>query len=100
MAKDFLEMVTELLLPEQLGEELGKDTAYKKTLSEEKRLYEQLEGSLNKEQQIILKDYFFIVNERISIIESLVYKKGMKDLLSLFKSLSTDVENKLLRISE
>lgn len=99
MTGDFLEMITEVLLSERLGEELEKDAQYKAAIKEEARIYELLNSSLNEEQQNMLKDYFDASSSRESIIENFIYKQGMKDLLSLFTSLSSDGENKLLRIS-
>mgnify|MGYP001086230279 CR=1 FL=1 len=99
MAKDFLGMVTELLLSERLGEELEKNAPYKEAVAEEARIYELLNSSLNEEQQNMLKEYFDASSSRESIIEDFVYKQGMKDLLSLFRSLSPEGESKLLRIS-
>lgn len=99
MSGDFLEIITEVLLSERLGDELEKDAKYKAAISEEKRIYELLDSSLNKEQQNMLKDYFDATSSRESIVESFVYKQGIKDLLSLFRSLSPDGESKLLRIS-
>ncbi len=100
MSGDFLEMITEVLLSERLGDELEKDAQYKAAISEEKRTYELLESSLNEEQQNMLKAYFDATSSRESIVESFVYKQGMKDLLSLFRSLTPEGEGKLLRISE
>lgn len=97
MSGDFLEMITEVLLPERLGKKLEKNLQYKTAISEEQRLYELLESSLNEEQQNILKDYFDATNETSSILQNLVYKQGMKDLLSLFHSLSSEGESKLLK---
>lgn len=99
MMGDFLDMIIELILSERLGEELQKDMQYKAAITEEHRLYELLDSRLDEEQQNILKDYFDAVNARATRVESLVYKQGMKDLLSLFRSLSPDGESKLLRKS-
>lgn len=100
MSEDFLEMITEVLLSERLGKGLEKDARYKAAISEEERLYKLLDNSLNEEQQNMLKNYFDATNSRESIVESFVYKQGMKDLLSLFRSLTPEGEGKLLRISE
>lgn len=100
MEGDFLESITGFLMAERLGAELGKDAAYKAAINEEQRLYELLEASLNEEQQNMLKSYFDAVNTTSSIKESLVYKMGMKDLLSLFRSLSPMDESKLQKIGE
>lgn len=99
MMGDFLDMIIELILSERLGEELQKDMQYKAAITEEHRLYELLDSRLDEEQHNILKDYFDAVNARATRVESLVYKQGMKDLLSLFRSLSPDGESKLLRKS-
>lgn len=88
MDEDFLEIITGFLMSERLRAELEKDAPYKTAIAEEQRLYEILEGNLNEEQQDMLKNYFDAANTTASIIESIVYKLGMKDLLSLFKSLS------------
>lgn len=100
MANDFLDTITELLLAERLGEELQKDKQYKAAIAEEERLYEQLNSSLNEKQQNMLKDYFDASNTTSSQVESFVYKQGMKDLLSLFKSLADDGECKFIKASE
>lgn len=100
MEGDFLELITEFLMSERLGAELGKDASYKAAINEEQRLYEILEGSLNEEQQNLLKSYFDAANTTSSITESLVYKMGMKDLLSLFRSLSDDGECKFIKVLE
>ena len=100
MTGDFLDLIIELILSERLGEELQKDTQYKAAIAEEHRLYELLDSSLDEEQQNILKDYFNAVNATLSIVEGLTYKQGMKDLLSLFRSLSDCDEYKILRISK
>lgn len=99
MTGDFLDMIIELILSERLGEGLQKDMQYKAAITEEHRLYELLDSRLDEEQHNILKDYFDAVNARATRVESLVYKQGMKDLLSLFRSLSPDGESKLLRKS-
>ena len=98
MEGDFLELITEFLMSERLGAELRKDTSYKAAIDEERRLYEILEESLNEEQQSLLKSYFDAANTTSSITESLVYKMGMKDLLSLFRSLSPIEDSKLQKI--
>lgn len=53
-----MEMITEVLMAERLGEELEKDASYKAAIAEEQRLYETLEDSLDKEQQNMLKSEF------------------------------------------
>lgn len=93
-------MITEVLMAERLGEELEKDAPYKAAIAEEQRLYEILEDSLDEEQQNMLKNYFDAANTTSSIKESLVYKMGMKDLLSLFRSLSPTDESRLQKIGE
>ncbi len=100
MTNDFLDMITELLLAERLGEELQKDKQYKAAISEEERIYELLNNTLNEEQQTMLKSYFDAANTTSSLIESFVYKQGMKDLLSLFRSLSGDGECKFTKVLE
>lgn len=100
MTNDFLDTITELLLTERLGEELQKSKQYKAAIAEEKRLYELLNNSLNEEQQNMLKDYFDSANTTSSLVESFVYKQGMRDLLSLLKSLSVDGECKFIKASE
>jgi hypothetical protein len=100
MAKDFLEMITEVIVAERLGDELKKDVQYKAAIAEEQRLYEILDASLNEEQQAILKNYFDACSGRESIVENTVYRLGMKDLLSLFRSLSPMDESKLQKIDE
>ena len=100
MAKDFLEMITEVIVAERLGDELKKDVQYKAAIAEEQRLYEILDASLNEEQQAILKDYFDTCGSRETIVENAIYKLGMKDLLSLFRSLAPMDESKLQKIDE
>ena len=99
MSGDFLEKITEVLLSERIGEKLKNDIQYKAAISEEQRLYELLNNDLNEEQQNILQNYFDAANTTSAIVESLAYKQGMKDLLSLFRSLTPEGESKLLRIS-
>lgn len=100
MTNDFLDMITELFLAERLGEELQKDKRYKTAIAEEERLYELLNSNLDEKQQDTLKEYFDASNVTSSLTESFAYKQGMKDLLSLFRSLSDCDECKILRTSE
>ena len=100
MKGDFLEMVTEVLLSERLGDELEKSSQYKAAIAKEETLYESLSSGLSAEQQNMLKDYFNAINATSFIVESLTYKLGMKDLLSLIRSLSQEGESRLPRISE
>ena len=53
-----------VLLSERLGKGLEKDARYKAAISEEERLYELLDNSLNEEQQNMLKNYFDATNSR------------------------------------
>ena len=100
MQGDFLEMITEVLMSERLGAELEKDAQYKEAFAKEQRLYELLDASLNEEQQAILKDYFDTCGSRETIVENAIYKLGMKDLLSLFRSLAPMDESKLQNIGK
>lgn len=94
MAEDFLGMVTEVLMSERIGEELEKNIQYKEAIAKAEELYESLNSCLNREQQDILKNYFDAASATSSIVESAIYRLGMKDLLSLFRSLTQDGENK------
>lgn len=98
MTGDFLEMITEVLLSERLGTELKKDSEYKAAIAKEEKLYESLNIGLSESQQNMLKDYFDAASATSSIVEGLIYKLGMKDLLSLLRSLSQE-EGSLLTIS-
>ncbi len=100
MSGNFLDRVTELLMSERLGEELSQNTQYKEAIAEEERIFEELNNSIDEKHQTLLKDYFNAVNATLSIVEGLTYKQGMKDLLSLFRSLSDCDEYKILRISK
>lgn len=93
MNDNFLEAITEELLSDRLGKELQKDEQYRAAIAEEERLFNLLNSSLNKEQQKTLKEYFDAASATESNIERLAYKHGMKDLLSLFRSLSADNED-------
>ena len=93
MNKDFLELITELLMPERVGDAIQKDERYKAAITEERRLFELLENSLNEEQREALMAYFNAASDTAACMESFVYKQGMKDLLSLFRSLSVDNES-------
>ena len=90
MNKDFLEQITELLMPERVIEALQKDAQYQAVVTEERRLFEMLESSLNEEQKEALTAYYNAASDTFSCMESFAYKQGMKDLLSLFRSLSVD----------
>ena len=94
MTEDFLEMVTEVLMSERIGKELEKNIQYKEAIAKAEELYEALNSRLNGEQQDILKNYFDAASATLSIVESAIYRLGMKDLLSLFKSLTQDEEIK------
>ena len=94
MAEDFLGIVTEVLMSERIGEELEKNIQYKEAIAKAEELYEALNSRLNGEQQDILKNYFDAASATSSIVESAIYRLGMKDLLSLFKSLTQDEEIK------
>ena len=94
MAEDFLGMVTEVLMSERIGEELEKNIQYKEAIAKAEELYESLNSRLSGEQQDILKNYFDAASATSSIVESAIYRLGMKDLLSLFRSLTQDGEIK------
>lgn len=98
MAGDFLEMITEILLSERLGEELEKNTQYKAAIAKEEALYESLSSCLSEEQQAILKNYFDAANATSYLVESIIYRLGMRDLLSLLRSLS-QCEEEMLKIT-
>lgn len=93
MVDNFLETIIEDLLPDRLGAELENDEQYKTTMREEERLFNLLNSTLNEEQQKTLKEYFDAVSTTESCVERLAYKQGMKDLLSLFRSLTIDSED-------
>ena len=72
MAEDFLEMVTEVLMSERIGEELEKNIQYRKAIAKAEELYETLNSRLNGEQQDILKNYFDATIATSSIVESAI----------------------------
>ncbi len=90
MDKDFLELITEVLLPERLGEVLQKNERYNAAIDKENRLVEQLENRLNEEQKEIFMKYFDAASATEACVEVIAYRQGMKDLLSLFRSLSVE----------
>ncbi len=92
MDKDFLELITEVLLPERLGGALQKNERYIAAINEENRLFESLENSLDEEQKKMLMDYFDAACTTKACMEGAAYRQGMKDLLSLFRSLSVESE--------
>ena len=100
MDKDFLELITEVLLPERLGDALQKNERYQAAISEENRLFELLENSLNEKQNKILMEYFDAVCTTKACVEDFIYRQGMKDLLSLFKSLSVECESESENVSK
>lgn len=98
MKKEFLEMITEVLLSERLGDELERNAKYKAAIAREETLFESLNSGLSVEQQNMLKDYFDATNATSFIVEGLIYKLGMKDLLSLLKTLSQEGESSVPKI--
>ena len=88
MIKDFLEQITEVLLPERLGDVLQDNERYQAAISEENRLFGLLENSLNKAQKEILMEYFDAASDTEACVGDLAYRQGMKELLSLFRALS------------
>ncbi len=92
MNKDFLEQITEVLLPERLGDVLQDNERYQAAIGEENRLFGLFENSLNEAQKEILMDYFDAASDTEACVGDLAYRQGMKDLLSLFRSLSAGCE--------
>ena len=56
-----------------------------------------LESSLNEEQNGIPMDYFNATSDTVARRDIPSYRQGMKDLLSLFRSLSLDDESEILK---
>lgn len=73
---------------ERLGEVYCKDEKYKKLITEEDALYEELSEQLPDEEADILEKYFEATNAVSARKEILTYIQGMKDMFALFKALS------------
>lgn len=73
---------------ERLGEVYSKDEKYKKLITEEDALYEELSEQLPDEEAGILEKYFEATNAASARKEILTYIQGMKDMFALFKALS------------
>ena len=92
MNKDFLEQITEVLLPERLGDVLQGNERYQAAISEENRIFGLLENCLDEAQKEILMDYFDAASDTEACVGDLAYRQDMKDLLSMFRSLSAGCE--------
>lgn len=73
---------------ERLGEVYRKDEKYKKLITEEDTLYEELIEQLPDEEADKLEKYFEATNATSARKEILTYIQGMKDMFALFKALS------------
>lgn len=88
MEESVLERITQILTEGRINEALHQSNKYKEAKREEEKLYEQLISDLNDEQKKRLDEFICSTTQAAAIWEKFSYQQGMKDLFSLFKSLS------------
>lgn len=86
--QDFMEQLLNPFVTDRLAEVYANDSEYQNLIKEEDLIYQKLSDELPDEQADELERYFEAVSSTSSRKETLTYVQGMKDLLTLLKSLS------------
>lgn len=83
IAEDFLEQLLASFIVDRMAEIYTKDEEYRKRLSKEELIFQELSDKLSGEQAKELELYFISANSTTARKELLTYIQGMKDLLAL-----------------
>lgn len=83
---NILELITPHLI-DRLGQTYIQNKEYQKSVKEADLILEKLEEFLNKEQSELLEEYVTANNATIAIMERLIYRQGMHDMLDLLTSI-------------
>lgn len=84
---DLMEQLLNPFVVERLADVCSKDEEYQKRLKEEVLIYQKLSEELPNEQAEELEQYFIAASSTTARKETLTYIRGMKDMLTLLKSL-------------
>lgn len=87
MNNEVLELITQLLTEIRLEGIVQKNAEYRQAVREEMELYERFAGNLSEGQREEFEKFLVASNESALISGKLFYQQGMKDLLSLLRSL-------------
>lgn len=90
MKDEVLELVTQQLTEIRLHDIVHADQEYTQAEQKETERYEHFLESLTECQREEFENFLVAVNESAFISEKLSYQQGMKDLLSLLRSLGND----------
>lgn len=73
---------------EHMSDILEQDEEYRAARLHEKKIHDQFEKTLTSEQVKMFDNFISATTETNANVERVFYQQGMKDLSSLFKSLS------------
>lgn len=85
---DFMEQLLNPFIVDRLAEVYANDSEYQKRLKEEDLIYQKLLDEVTETQAEELEQYFIATSSTAARKETLTYIQGMKDLLTLLKTLS------------
>ena len=87
MKENILELITQALTENWIFDIIQKNEEYQKAKEEEHKAYNLLVSDLTVEQRQRLDDFIGCTTWSIVVREKVAYQQGMKDFLSLIKSL-------------
>lgn len=90
--KTVLEVITPCLT-DRLGRTYLEDKEYQESVKKADLIFEKLDAALTKNQAELLEEYFIANNATVAIMEKLIHRQGMRDMLDFLISLLKDAKN-------
>lgn len=88
MGDRILEMITQCLTEERIGEIAANDEEYQSAKRREIEIHNKFEATLSDEQMKLFDDFISAAAKSEINLERINYQQGMKDMFALIKALS------------